>query len=86
MLPEPPAEILSALQLIRSGRFADAVSALEQRTVSVGQSRRQRLSGTRCLQTHSNVSVKLIKRKQSPLAHCSVRPACQRLVHVASLS
>src|SRR5688500_7432161 len=32
MVPEPSSEVVSALQLIRSGRFAQAVTVLQQRT------------------------------------------------------
>ena len=37
MLPERPPEVLSALQLIRSGRFLEAVGVLERRTQSNGR-------------------------------------------------
>jgi tetratricopeptide (TPR) repeat protein len=40
MLPEPPPEVLSALQLIRSGRFLEAVSILQQRTQRSGRARK----------------------------------------------
>src|SRR5687768_12697269 len=40
MLPEPSPEVSSALQLIRSGRFSEALPVLQDRTSSSGQTRK----------------------------------------------